>query len=175
MAFRSRSRAPRRGARKKAVWVNIPFGAVAFTESVGSQLLLTPEDWEAQFGGNDNETAVLRAIVGTLTIQQTVIGTIGTTGFWMLYINDKDATVVPNFTVADLGDIDILRTGAFGTSGALVGATEGQPSNSIPITVKAKRRLKSRDAVRLALQYGADAAAPAGVAGGLLRFLVARD
>ena len=38
-----------RRPRKRAIWVNIPFGGVAFTESVGNQVLLVPEDWEASF------------------------------------------------------------------------------------------------------------------------------
>ena len=37
--------------RKRAVWVNIPFGSVAFSEVVGNQDLLVPEDWEASFTG----------------------------------------------------------------------------------------------------------------------------
>jgi len=174
MAFRSRTKG-RRAPRKRAIWCNVPFGGVAFTESVGSQLLLTAEDWEAQFTGLAQESAVLRAVVGTIVIQQTVVGTAGTTGFWCIYVTDKDATVPPVFTVAGLSDVDILRVGAFGISTSVTGSLSAAESAATQIEIKAKRRIKSRDSVRIAAQYGADAASPAGVIGGMLRFLVARD
>lgn len=175
MAFRSSRRRGTRRPRKKAIWVNIPFGSVAFSETAGSQLLLTPEDWEAQFSGTGNETAVLRAIVGEITWQQLAVGTAGTTAFWCIYVNDKDATVVPTFTVADLGDIDILRVGAIGTSNSVTNSLSATALSGIKIDIRAKRRLKSRDAIRIVAQFGADAATPTGVLGGILRFLIARD
>jgi len=176
MAFRSRSRGGfRRAPRKRAIWVNIPFGDVAFTEVVGAQLLLTAEDWEAQFGGNANETAVLRRIVGTIVVNQTVAGTAGEVGFLMIYISDKDATVVPSFTTSDLGDIDIMHVDAYRTASSVTDSLTAGALHRYVIDIKAKRRLKSRDAIRLCLQFAADAASPAGKAGGILRFLVARD
>ena len=162
-------------ARKRAIWINVPFGAVNFTESANTQQLLVPEDWESQYAGNGNEVATLRAIVGEIVVMQTVVGTAGGNAFWGMYIADKDATVVPSFSVAGMADVDWLRTGVRGTS-STVTASVLQSSNqfTIPIAVKAKRRLKSRDAIYIAAQYGTDAAAPAGVLCGLLRFLVAR-
>jgi len=175
MAFRRRPRISRLATKKKALWVNIPFGSVSFTESVGNQALLIPEDWEAQFSGTGNETAVLRAIVGALMVQPTVAGTIGTTGFWGIYIAGANETAVPTFTVAGMSEVDWLLTGAFGTAGTLVSGSSSQPINTQHVFVRAKRRLKSRDSIYICAQYGADAASPAGVLGGILRFLVARD
>ena len=43
--------------RKRAIWVNIPFGGVNFSEVAGEQLLLLPEDWEASF--TDSPTSEL--------------------------------------------------------------------------------------------------------------------
>jgi len=166
------ARGPR--LRKKAVWINIPFGNVAFTETVGSQVLVLPEDWEAQFSGQANETAVLRAIVGDIGVLQTVVGTTGGNGFFGIYINDKDATVPPTFSVAGMADADWLHTGAFGTASTLVTQTSASLSHR-PVAFRAKRRLKSRDAIYIAAQFGTDAASPAGTLYGLLRFLIARD
>ena len=56
-------------ARKRAVWVTIPFGSVVFTESVGNQDLLLPEDWEASFTGLTQERSA-RAIVGEISCSQ---------------------------------------------------------------------------------------------------------
>ena len=53
-----------------------------FTESIGQQLLLVGEDWEAQFTGLANERAVLRAIVGEIVVVQTTAGTAGGNFFW---------------------------------------------------------------------------------------------
>jgi len=177
MAFRRTTRrgAPR-GLRKKAVWINIPFGAVAFTESVGNQVLLVPEDWEAQFTGLAIESCVLRAVVGELVFQQTTAGTAGGNYFWGMYIADANNTVVPTFTVAGMSENIWLRTGCRATASTVTdskgactwGATQ-------PIEVAAKRRLTSRDSISICAQFGADAASPAGVINGLLRFLVARD
>ena len=162
-------------ARKRAIWINVPFGAVSFTETANTQQLLVPEDWESQYAGNGNEVATLRAIVGEIIVMQTTVGTAGGNAFWGMYIADKDATVLPSFSVAGMADVDWLRTGVRGTS-ATVTASVLQASNqfTVPIAVKAKRRLKSRDAIYICAQYGTDAAAPAGVLSGLLRFLVAR-
>ena len=177
MAFRRRPQIRRSLAlRKKAIWVNIPFGSVAFTETVGSQSLILPEDWEAQFSGSANETCSLRAIVGELIIQQTVVGTAGGTLFWGIYIADKDATVPPTFSIAGMADSDWLRTGCRGTSSSVTDSINAHTWGATqPILVKARRKLKSRDAIYIAAQFGTDAAAPAGVIGGMLRFLIARD
>lgn len=175
MAFRSRTRRPR-GPRKRAIWVNIPFGAVAFSETVGTQLLLTAEDWEAQFTSLANERAVLRAIVGEICIQQTVIGTLGGNMFWGLYMTDANVTTSPVFTTVGMSEWDWLRTGARPTTDSVAAnALHGSSLYIQPIAIKAKRRMTSQDEIRIALQYGADAASPAGVCSGLLRFLVARD
>jgi len=177
MAYRGRPRTRRSLAlRKKAIWVNVPFGSVAFTETVGTQLLVAPEDWEAQFGGNANETCSLRAIVGELVWSQTVVGTAGGNGFWGIYIADKDATVAPTFSVAGMADVDWLRTGSRKTSATVTAsAIEQTVVGTQAIQVKARRRLKSRDSIYIAAQFGTDAASPAGVLSGLLRFLIARD
>ena len=175
MPFR-RARSVRRVARKRPVWVNIPFGAVSFTESVGVQLLLTGEDWEAQYTGLNNEHSVLRAIVGEFQLVQTTVGTLGTTCFWGIYRQDNNATVNPTFTTSGMSEVDWLRVGCFPTA-ASVTATANQASRifTVPIDITTKRKLSSRDGIFIAAQYGADAAAPAGVLGGILRFLVARD
>jgi len=161
--------------RKRAIWVNVPFGQIAFTEAVGTQLLLTPEDWEAQFSGQANETAVLRAIVGDVCVQQTVVGTAGNVIQWGVYIADKDSTVPPVFTAVGLADYDWLHMGAVGVAGTLVTATTAAPTSSIHVRIKSKRRLRSRDAVYICAQCNTDAVSPAGTIGGVLRFLVARD
>ena len=177
MAFRRFARRPvARGVRKKAIWINIPFGNVAFTETVNNQLLLAPEDWEAQFTGLANESCSLRAIVGELVWSQTAVGTAGGCGFWGIYISDKDATVLPTFSVVGMGDVDWLRTGARKTSATVTAsAIEQTYVGTQEVTVKARRKLKSRDAVYIAAQFGTDAASPAGTLGGLLRFLIVRD
>jgi len=164
-----------RRVRKRAIWVNIPFGGVAFTESAGTQLLVVGEDWEAQFSGLANERAVLRAIVGQITIQGTTGGTNGTTGFFGIYIRDNDlAATPPVFTTTGMSEVDWLHVGAFGTTGTVVGQTMASLAHR-DVRVKAKRRLQSKDSISIVAQYGADAASPAGVLGGLLRFLIARD
>lgn len=175
MPFR-RARSVRRVARKRPVWVNIPFGAVSFTESVGVQLLLTGEDWEAQYTGLNNEHSVLRAIVGEFQLVQTTVGTLGTTCFWGIYRQDNNATVNPAFTTSGMSEVDWLRVGCFPTA-ASVTATANQASRifTVPIDIGVKRRISSRDGIFICAQYGSDAAAPAGVLGGILRFLVARD
>jgi len=175
MAFRRTTRF-RRGPRKRAIWVNIPFGAVAFTETVGTQGLLLPEDWEAQFAGSSNETAVLRAVVGELCWSQTTVGTAGGVGYWGIYIADKDATVPPTFSVAGMADSDWLRVGARITSSSVTATlVQTLHEGTQAIDIRAKRKLKSRDTVWIAAQFGTDAAAPAGSLSGILRFLVARD
>ena len=174
MVFRKRT-AFRRGARKRAVWINIPFGNVQFTETSFTALLLAPEDWEAQFTGDANETAVLRAIVGNVTYAQSAAGTVGGTAFWGIYIADKDATVFPVFTVAGMGDVDWLHTHVQATATSVTGTLLASVQSTIPVNIKAKRRLKSRDSIYITGQFGADAASPSAILGGLLRFLVARD
>jgi len=178
MATRSTRRFSRgaRATRKRAVWINIPFGNVAFTESVGNQVLLVPEDWEASFTGLSIESATLRAIVGQITIQQTVVGTTGGNLFWGIYINGANETAVPVFTTSGMSEVLWLRTGTRPTAASVSAAASAQSwSNVEPIDVKAKRKLTSATQISICAQYGSDAAAPAGVIGGLLRFLVARD
>ena len=60
MKFR---RVARRVPRKRAVWVNIPFGSVAFSEVVGNQDLLVPRTGKRASQASPKR-AVLRAIVG---------------------------------------------------------------------------------------------------------------
>jgi len=165
----------RRGPRKRAIWVNIPFASVAFSESVGTQGLVVPEDWEAQFAGSSNETAVLRAVVGQITWSQTAVGTAGGTGYWGIYINDKDATVAPTFSVAGMADADWLHVGARAISGSVTATLVASIQSHQEVAIRAKRRLKSRDTIWIAAQFGADAASPTGTLGGLLRFLISRD
>jgi len=173
MRFRSR-RAAR--PRKKAIWVNIPFGSVVFTESAGAQALLVPEDWEAQFTGLANERAVLRTIQGEVTIQQTAVATVGLTGFWGIYIAGEDRPTPPVFTVAGMSDVDWLHVGAFGAQGTLSSASAVLSNGARPVSTRAKRKLSSRDTVYIVAQFGADASAnPIGLLGGVLRFLIARD
>jgi len=175
MRFRGTKRAGPR-LKKRAVWVNIPFGAVAFTESVGNQVLLVPEDWEASFTGLTQEGAVLRAVVGELVFQQTVVGTAGGNYFWGIYIAGANETAVPVFTTSGMSEVVWMRTGCRATSSVLTdskgactwGATQ-------PIELKVKRRITTRDQISICAQFGSDAASPAGVINGLLRFLVARD
>ena len=172
-----RSRVSRRSApRKKAVWVNIPFGSVVFSESAGSQVLLVPEDWEAQFTGLANERATLRTIQGEVTIQQSVVGTAGVTGFWGIYIAGEDRSTPPVFTVAGMSDVDWLHVGAFGTASTLVTGNNNLATSMRQVATRTRRKLSSRDSIYIVAQYGADASgAPFGLLGGILRFLVARD
>ena len=174
MATRFR-RTFRRVPRKRAIWVNIPFGNVNFSETVGRQLLLLPEDWEATFTGLANEHAVLRAVVGEVIFQQTVVGTLGGNFFWGLYRAGIDKAV-PVFTTTGMSDVDWLTTGVQPTSGTVTASTiQGSRMFVTPIHVKAKRRLTTNDQLSICAQFGADAASPAGSISGLLRFLVARD
>jgi len=177
MAFKGRRSVRRtQSTRKRAVWINIPFGNVAFTESVGNQVLLVPEDWEASFTGLSIESATLRAIVGQITIQQTVVGTAGGNLFWGIYMNGANETAVPVFTTAGMSEVIWLRTGTRPTSSSVTAAaSQSSWSNVEPVSVLAKRKLTSALQISICAQYGADAASPAGVIGGLLRFLVARD
>jgi len=174
MAFRRRT-VRRTGARKRAIWVNIPFGGVNYSETVGRQLLLVPEDWEASFTGLANEHAVLRAVVGEVVFSQTVVGTSGGNLFWGIYLAGIDKAV-PVFTTTGMSDVSWLRTGARATSSS-VSASALQASHllSQPIDIKAKRKLDTNMQISICAQYGADAASPAGVMSGILRFLVARD
>lgn len=172
--FRTRTRRVV-SARKRAVWVNIPFGSVPFTESVGSQLLLVPEDWEASFTGLTNERAVLRAIVGEISIVQTTAGTNGGMFFWGLYMAGIDKAT-PVFTTTGMSDVSWLLTGARATTPVATGvATNFSKLYCDSIAVKAKRKLDTNAQISFVGQFGADAASPAGFAGGILRFLIARD
>ena len=165
-----------RRPRKRAIWVNIPFGGVAFTESVGNQVLLVPEDWEASFTGLGNEQAVLRAIVGEIVLQQTTVGTAGGNYFWGIYIAGANETAVPSFTTSAMSEVDWLRVGARGTTGSITSSVlQSTMLSSQPIEIRAKRKLKSRDQISICAQFANDAATPAGVLSGILRFLVARD
>ena len=173
MAFRRTT--VRRAPRKRAIWCNIPFGAVAFTESAGNQALLVPEDWEASFTGLSNERAVLRTIVGEVTIQQTVAGTLGTTGFWGIYMAGNDSPAAPAWTVTGMSDVDWLHVGSFGTQSTVSATSNLYSIAARQVHVKSKRKISTRDSIYICGQYGADAASPAAVLGGILRFLVARD
>jgi len=177
MVFRSKTRFKRGSSpRKRAIWVNIPFGGINFTESIGNQLLLTPEDWEASFTGLSNESAVLRAVVGEITLQQTVVGTAGGNAFWGIYINGANETATPTFTTSGMSEVDWLRTGVRATSASITASVLQSTSLSvIPIEIRAKRKLSSARQISICAQYGADAASPAGIMSGLLRFLIARD
>ena len=164
-----------RRPRKRAVWVNIPFGGVNFSESVGSQLLLVPEDWEASFTGLTNEHAVLRAVVGEVCFAQTVAGTAGGNLFWGIYLAGIDKTV-PVFTTTGMSDVSWLRTGVRQTSSSVTATLVATLDLGVTkIAIKAKRKLDTNSQITICAQYGADAAAPAGVMSGLLRFLIARD
>jgi len=174
MAFRSSRRRVVK-ARKRAIWVNAPLANLAFSETVGVGNILEPEDWEAQFDGNANEVAVLRAIRGDLVFQQTTAGTAGGIAFMGLFIADSGATVFPTFTAVGMGEFDWLRVWSFGVSTSATTSLTSALAARMPVEVSAKRRLKSRDAIYLAAGFATDAASPAGVMGGLLRFLIARD
>jgi len=176
MAFRKRTNVRRAGTRKRAVWINIPFGSVAFTETVGNQDLLVPEDWEASFTGLTQEGAVLRAIVGELVWTQTVVGTAGGNAFWGIYMAGANETAVPVFTTSGMSEVVWLRTGSRMTSASVTASVVQTLYQGVqPIEIKAKRRLDTRTKISICAQFGADAATPAGTLGGLLRFLVARD
>jgi len=174
MAFRSRSRLRRApAARKRAIWINIPF-LFSFSETAGNQLLLSPEDWEAQFTALGMEKATLRAIRGVLWWQQTVAGTIATSGaFWGIYKTDITNTAAPVWTVTGLGTQDWLHTDAFCIQGTVSGTNTAIQRRDMKIVTK--RKLTSKDAIYICGQIGADAASPAANVGGILRFLVARD
>jgi len=177
MAFRSRNRRIARVPRKRAIWINIPFAATAYTESAGAQLLLTAEDWEAQFTSLANERAVLRAIVGEIYLYQTVVSTTsGVPTFWGIYMTDANVTTTPVFTTVGMSEWDWLRTGVVPCTTSVT-ASVNQASRMwvIPINIKAKRRMTSQDEIRIVAQVGSDAGSPAGTINGLLRFLVARD
>jgi len=166
----------RKAPRKRAVWVNIPFGSVAFSEAVGNQDLLVPEDWEASFTGLTQERAVLRAIVGEIVWKQTTVGTAGGNGFWGIYMAGANETAVPVFTTSGMSEVTWLWTGSRPTSSSVTDSINATLVNSTQaIHITAKRKLDTRTKIAICAQYGADAAAPAGTLGGILRFLVARD
>ena len=175
MPYRTRTRRVAR-PRKRAVWINIPFGSVAFSESVGNQDLLVPEDWEASFTGLGIEQATLRAVVGEIVLQQTTVGTAGGNYFWGIYISGANETAVPSFTTSAMSEVDWLRVGARGTTGSITSSVlQSTMLSSEKIEIRAKRKLKSRDQISICAQFANDAATPAGVLSGILRFLVARD
>jgi len=175
MASRMSRRRFTRGPRKRAVWVNIPFGGVNYTESVGAQLLLTPEDWEASFTGLTNEHAVLRAVVGQVCFTQTTAGTAGGNLFWGIYLAGIDKAI-PVFTTVGMSDVSWLTTGVRATSSVVTNTMiMGLETWVSKISIKAKRKLDTNSQITICAQYGSDAASPAGVMSGLLRFLVARD
>jgi len=174
MAFRSRTRvALRRAPRKRAIWINIPF-TFSFSETAGNQLLLSPEDWEAQFTALGMEKATLRAIRGVLCWHQTAAGTLATSvAFWGIYKTDITNTAAPVWTVTGLGTQDWLHTDAFYIQGTLSGTNASIQRRDM--VIKTKRKLSSKDAIYICGQIGADAATPTANVGGILRFLVARD
>jgi len=175
MAFRRKTFRRVGGARKRAIWVNIPFGGVAYTETVGRQLLLVPEDWEATFTGLANERAVLRAVVGEVVFSQTVVGTAGGNFFWGIYLAGIDKAV-PVFTTTGMSDVSWLRCGARATTASITSSVlQSTMLSSQAIDIKAKRKLDTNSQISICAQYGADAASPSGTMSGILRFLVARD
>jgi len=174
MAFRSRSRlAVRRAPRKRAIWINIPF-VFSFSETAGNQLLLSPEDWEAQFTALGMEKATLRAIRGVLWWHQTAAGTLATSAaFWGIYKTDITNTAAPVWTVTGLGTQDWLHTDSFCVQGTLSGTTAAL--QRVEMRIVTKRKLDSKSAIYICGQIGTDAATPTANVGGILRFLVARD
>jgi len=175
MPFRRRS-SLRKAPRKRAVWINIPFGGVAFSESVGDQTLLVPEDWEASFTGLTQERAVLRAIVGEVVLKQTTAGTSTGSFFWGIYLSGANETAVPVFTTSGMSEVVWLWTGCRPTSSSVTDSINATLVNSTQqISITSKRKLDTRTKISICAQYGADAASPAGTISGLLRFLVARD
>lgn len=175
MASRFRRTFRRATPRKRAIWVNIPFGNVPFSEVAGDQLLLVPEDWEATFTGLANERAVLRAIVGEVCFTQTAVGTAGGNWFWGLYMCGI-GHAVPVFTTTGMSDVSWLHVGARATAASVTAnALNSTMLNSNSIAVKAKRRLTTNDQIHMVAQFAGDAVTPAGFFSGILRFLVARD
>jgi len=179
MATRSRTRFSRgRGTRKRAVWVNIPFGNLGYSETANALILLTPEDWEASFTGLTNESATLRAIVGQIHIVQNTAGTRGGDMFWGIYMHGASDITVPTFSTSGMSEYTWLRTGSRAVSSVI---TDGLQMSQIycaveEINIKARRKLTSAVNISICAQFGADpGAAPTGIIGGLLRFLVARD
>lgn len=164
-----------RRPRKRAVWVNIPFGGVAFSETAGKQILMVPEDWEASFTGLTNEHAVLRAIVGEICLVQTAVGTLGGNMFWGIYLAGIGKSA-PVFTTTGMSDVSWLRTGCRATS-TVTTQTIAVSSQDfcIPIDIKAKRKLDTNAQISICAQFGADAASPGGFMAGIMRFLIARD
>jgi len=174
MAFRSRSRRTFvRTARKRAIWVNIPF-ITQFTETAGNGLLLSPEDWEAQFTALGMEHATLRAVRGVVWWHQTAAGTLATSAaYWGIYRTAIADTAAPVWTVTGLGTKDWLHTDSFCVQGTLSGTNAAIQRREM--NIKTKRKLSSQDAIYICGQIGADAASPTASVGGILRFLVARD
>jgi len=161
--------------RKRGIWVNIPFGGVNYSETVGRQLLLLPEDWEATFTGLANEHAVLRAMVGQVCFTQTVAGTAGGNLFWGIYLAGIDKAV-PVFTTTGMSDVSWLTTGVRATSSVVTNAiTIGADNFQTKLDIRTKRKLDTNSQISICAQYGADAATPAGIMSGLVRFYVARD
>jgi len=174
MAFRSRSR--RRFAarpRKRAIWVNIPF-LFTFSETATNSLLVTPEDWEAQFSGLSMESATLRATVGVVWWHQTAAGTLATAAcFWGIYRTDINDTAAPVWTVTGMGTQDWLHCDSFAVQGTLSGTNAAIQRRDIRLV--SKRKLTSKTKLFICGQIGSDAASPTVNVGGILRFLIARD
>ena len=120
---------------------------------------------------------MLRAIVGEIVLQQTTVGTAGGNYFWGIYIaGAKRDGSVTSFTTSAMSEVDWLRVGARGTTGSITSSVlQSTMLSSQPIEIRAKRKLKSRDQISICAQFANDAATPAGVLSGILRFLVARD
>jgi len=173
MPFRTRTRRVVKAPRKRAIWVNIPF-TCTFSETAGNQLLVSPEDWEAQFTGLSMERATLRAIRGVVWWHQTAGGTLATSvAFWGIYVTNIAATAAPTWTVTGMGTVDWLHTDAWCIQGTLSGTTAALQRRDMAIGVK--RKLSSNTAIYICGQIGADAASPTASVGGILRFLIARD
>ena len=94
--------------RKRAVWVNIPFGSVAFSEVVGNQDLLVPEDWEASFTGLTPRARGFARDRRGDRLEQTTVGTAGGNGFWGIYMAGANETAVPVFTTSGMSEVTWL-------------------------------------------------------------------
>jgi len=172
--FRRRSSG---GARKRVLlWVNIPF-TITFTKTAGGGVLLTPEDWEAQFTGDGNERCTLLAIRGCAAWSQTVVGTNGVPVYWGIFVQDKNAATVPTWTVAGMADVDWLFTDCHGTQATAVSTTSaGDTIRGRELEIKARRRMSSRDSIWIAGQHSpTDVLAPATNLYGIARFLISRS
>ena len=75
----------RRAPRKPLVWINIPFGSVAFSKLWATRTSWCPRTGKRASQDSRRKRAVLRAIVGEIVWKQTAVGTAGGNGFWGIY------------------------------------------------------------------------------------------